>query len=96
MPRFKVDPRDVPPAGAARRLGLTEAAFRKHLPALQRRGFPAPDLTTGFYDLVAIERWMDERHGLAPGAQDASKVAPARIAKLMAELPDRKPPRRRS
>jgi hypothetical protein len=60
--RFKVDPRDVPMAKAARRLHLTEAQFAERLPKLYARGFPQPDQTTGMFDLVAIDRWTDLRH----------------------------------
>jgi hypothetical protein len=44
--RFKIEPKDVPAYAAARRLGLTEADFARHLPILLARGFPAPDATT--------------------------------------------------
>jgi len=53
--RFPVEPRDVPPAKAARRLHLTEAQFNEKLPDLHRRGFPRADPTTGMYDLKAID-----------------------------------------
>ena len=38
--RFKVQPRDVPPEIAARRLSKTLAEFEKALPNLLARGFP--------------------------------------------------------
>src|SRR5690606_9130818 len=38
--RFQVDPRDVPPEKAARRLGLTLERFEDLLPRLLARGFP--------------------------------------------------------
>ena len=60
--RFHVDPRDVPPYAAARRLGLTEAAFSERLPALLTRGFPRADATTGHFDLDAIDAWRKRRH----------------------------------
>jgi hypothetical protein len=63
--RFPVDPRDVPPEKAARRLHLTLAEFDSKLPELLARGFPRPDPTTGMYDLVAIDAWQDARSGLA-------------------------------
>ena len=59
--RFPVDPRDVPPQKAARRLGLTLDAFNQIREELLARGFPQPDPTTGNYDLVAINAWMDAR-----------------------------------
>jgi hypothetical protein len=60
--RFRVDPRDVPAEKAARRLHLTLPEFERCRVALYERGFPAPDPTTGMYDLHAIDRWMDARH----------------------------------
>jgi len=60
--RFRVDPRDVPPEKAARRLHLTPDDFRAKLPALLARGFPQPDPTTGMFDLAAIDQWMTARH----------------------------------
>lgn len=82
--RFPVEPRDVPPAKAARRLHLTPTEFAAKLPELQRRGFPAADPTTGMYDLKAIDSWMDRRSGLttAASARDAREVARERIANL--------------
>jgi hypothetical protein len=81
--RFPVDPRDVSPEKAARRLGLTLAEFEPLKDELFARGFPKPDPTTGNYDLVAIKRWQDQRSGIAPTgatltseprARDASEV----------------------
>jgi len=69
--RFRVDPRDVPPDKAARRLHLTPAEFSIKLPELLARGFPQPDLTTGMYDLAAIDEWMTARHGPQPRALTA-------------------------
>ena len=60
MPRFRIDPRDIPVDKVARRLHLTQARFDELLPALHDRGSPRPDPTTGMYDLHAIERWMDD------------------------------------
>jgi hypothetical protein len=59
--RFPIEPRDVPPAKAARRLHLTLAEFTAALPDLYRRGFPRPDETTGYYFLPAVDRWMESR-----------------------------------
>jgi hypothetical protein len=64
--RFPVDPRDVPPEKAARRLHLTPAEFRTKLPSLLARGFPQPDPTTGMYDLAAIDQWITGRHTPGP------------------------------
>lgn len=60
--RFQVDPRDVPPEKAARRLGLTMEAFGTLLPRLLGRGFPPSDPDTGNYDLDAIDAWRAARH----------------------------------
>jgi hypothetical protein len=66
--RFRVDPADVPPEKAARRLHLTLKQFSEILPNLLKRGFPAADPDTGMYDLEAIDNWRRSRHGLAsPG-----------------------------
>lgn len=87
--RFHVEPRDVSPDAAARRLGLTLAEFNAKLSNLIERGFPAADPDTGNYDLDAINRWQDARHPhlskggeTALGARDAGAVAKGRIAKL--------------
>ncbi len=66
--RFRVDPRGIPPVKAARRLGLTLAVFDAKLAELHARGFPRPDPTTGNYDLVAIDAWMDRQSPLLPPA----------------------------
>src|SRR5262245_10001186 len=86
--RFRIEPRDVPPEVAARRLGKTFAEFGAALPDLIARGFPQPDPTTGNFDLAAIDRWCDARHphlfaGAAPmQARDAAKVAKERISAM--------------
>jgi hypothetical protein len=89
--RFRVDPRDVPPEAAARRLGKTLAEFNAALPGLTARGFPQADPTTGNFDLAAIDRWCDARHPHLFGgnsvihARDARDVVPDRLARLRAE-----------
>jgi hypothetical protein len=60
--RYRVAPRDAPPAIAARALGLTLDQFSEKLPELLARGFPSIDKTTGKYDLKAIDRWQDARN----------------------------------
>jgi hypothetical protein len=86
--RFRVDPRDVPPEFAARRLGLPLPQFQEMLPALQARGFPMPDPTTGNFDLDAIDEWRKRRNphlfGLtdAPAARDAKLVVPGRLDRM--------------
>lgn len=77
--RYRVDPRDVPPEKAARRMGLTLAAFELNQEALYARGFPHPDPTTGMYDLVAIDAWMDARSNLTH-TPDLTDAKPARNA----------------
>jgi hypothetical protein len=59
--RHRVDPRDVPKAKIARRLHLSLSQFELAEPDLFARGFPKPDPTTGMFDLVAVDRWMDQR-----------------------------------
>ena len=86
--RFRIEPRDVPPEVAARRLGKTFAEFNSALPDLVARGFPQPDPTTGNFDLAAIDRWCDARHphlfcgGAAMQARDAKDVVQDRLAKM--------------
>jgi hypothetical protein len=88
--RFKLPPGgDVPPAVAARRIGLAVESFNEALPALMKRGFPAADPTTGNYDLDAIDAWRRRRFphlypgdGLTPPAtaRNARDVVAARVA----------------
>jgi hypothetical protein len=62
---------DVPLAHAAKRLGLTEPAFRTALPELIERGFPEADPTTGNFDLQAIDEWRRQRYPRLFGVDDA-------------------------
>jgi hypothetical protein len=84
--RHRVDPGDVPPEKAARRMHLTLARFEEVLPDLLARGFPAADQTTGMFDLEAIDLWRKNRHraesGLTatPVARNARDVVRARLA----------------
>lgn len=84
--RFHVDPRDVPPEKAARRLGLTLEQFTELLPRLLSRGFPASDPDTGNYDLDAIDEWRAARHRriLPAGQKQAnnSGLVAARLEKM--------------
>ena len=86
--RFAVEPRDIPPSIAARRLGLTLTHFNAVLPNLISRGFPTPDPDTGQFDLFAIDKWCDARHSHLFGddalmqARDASTVAKQRIERM--------------
>jgi hypothetical protein len=87
--RYRVDPRDVPPAKAARKLHITIAEFNRSKDDLFARGFPRPDPTTGNYDLKAIEAWMDARSALAtplnnePQPRDARDGFAERAARLL-------------
>jgi hypothetical protein len=76
--RFRIQPRDVPPEIAARRLGATLPEFESVLPRLICRGFPAPDPDTGKFDLHAIDRWCDARHKHLFGDQAAMQARDAR------------------
>ncbi|MHC2842859.1 hypothetical protein [Bradyrhizobium diazoefficiens] len=60
--RYRVDPGDVPPEKAARRLHLSPERFNELLPRLIARGFPPADPDTGMYDLEAIDAWRRGRH----------------------------------
>ena len=86
--RSKVAVRDAPMIQAARKLGLTVEQFRTKLPELYRRNFPAPDPTTGLWDLQAIDRWQDARNPQIFGQSagdvpiDARTVAKERLARL--------------
>lgn len=60
--RFAIEPRDVPPDKAARRLGIDMDQFEALLPRLLSRGFPPSDPDTGNYDLDAIDAWRASRH----------------------------------
>lgn len=60
--RTHVQPGDVHPAAAARRMGMTMAEFEAVLPRLLSRGFPAADRDTGMFDLDAIDTWRRRRN----------------------------------
>ena len=86
--RYRVDPRDVPAAKAARRLHLTLAEFERLLPELTARGFPTADPTTGMYDLDAIDAWRRARHPQAdltntPAPRDARDVVMERLGTFL-------------
>ncbi len=86
--RFRVEPRDIPPNAAARRLGLSVEQFQEKLPALLQRGFPAPDVTTGNFCLEAIDQWRFRRFPqlfslpAIEGPKTDRETARARIANL--------------
>jgi hypothetical protein len=72
--RFHVKPRCVPPAIAARRLGLTPKAFNDKLPALRAAGFPNPEPVTGNYDLEAIDRYLERGNAELFASDDLSEA----------------------
>lgn len=87
MPRFSVQPGDVPREAAARRMGMAAEAFEQTLPKLIARGFPKPDPDTGNFDLDAIDAWRRSRHpslfsSTPPAARDASTNFAERIASI--------------
>jgi hypothetical protein len=87
--RYRIEPRDVPLAKAARKLGLTVTQFNGVKDELFARGFPRPDPTTGHYDLKAIEAWQDARSGLSipmtdgPSLRDPGDGFEERAARLL-------------
>ena len=82
-PRFThVQAADVPPVVAARRMGLAAPQFTEALPALLARGFPAPDPTTGNYDIEAIDAWRRARHDRAAVAHANPALLLDRINRL--------------
>jgi hypothetical protein len=72
--RFSVDPRDLPPEKIARRLHLALVEFLALKSELKSRGFPEPDRSTGMYDSVAVERWMDARSHLTAARSDDAQT----------------------
>ena len=60
--RARIEPADIPPAMAARVMGLSLKDFEAALPDLIRRGFPVADQTTGNYSLEAIHAWRARRY----------------------------------
>jgi hypothetical protein len=86
--RHRVDPGDVPPEKAARRLHLTAERFNELLPKLLARGFPPADPDTGNYDLDAIDQWRKSRNprlfGLTP-LVPASQPEPVKASLNMGE-----------
>ena len=64
--RWPIDPADVPPDKAARRLHLTLGEFNLKLPSLLERGFPRPDPDTGNFGLDAIDLWRNRRDRILP------------------------------
>jgi hypothetical protein len=86
--RHRVDPADVPPVKAARRLGLTLDEFRAKLPALIAAGFPPADPVTGNFGLDAIDAYRRRRdhqnpqQGGSPAPKDARRVVNERLQRI--------------
>ncbi len=88
--KFAAGTGDCPPIAAARVLWLSLEDFQRKLPELQKRGFPAPDPTTGNYDMDAIGAWRRSRYphlypdSLTPAttARDARDVVADRVARI--------------
>lgn len=69
--RYRLDPRLVPPHKAARYLHLTLRQFEDALPSLISRGFPRPCPVIGYFDLTAINEWLDRQSGVEGQKDDA-------------------------
>jgi hypothetical protein len=89
--RFKIEPGDVPPLTAARRLGLSLEAFTAKLPELVAKGFPQPNPVTGNYCLEAVDAWRKAFYPhllgqlsltASSGARDAKDVVGSRLARI--------------
>jgi len=86
--RVRIEPGDIHPDAAARRMGLTRAEFEAALSRLLARGFPRADPDTGMYDLAAIDTWRRRRHPeifnlTASGdPRDAKALMAERIARI--------------
>ena len=70
--RFKIDPRMIPAEKVARRLGITKANFEAKRLELEQAGFPKADPIIGTYSLLAVDGWIDRRHG---SAMDLERMA---------------------
>lgn len=82
--RIRVDPRLVAPEKAARRLGMTLAAFADIREELERRGFPKPIPVVGNYPLELVDRWIDEKAGLL--SDDSPAGAEAAMLRSIANM----------
>ena len=61
-PRRLPERGDISTALVAQRLGLSTDEFNQCRAALEKRGFPEPDATTGLYAIEAIDRWRLRRY----------------------------------
>ena len=79
---------DAPPSRMVKCLAISVDDFERMRPALEARGFPKPDPTTGNYDLDAVHAWRKFRNphlfGLTavPSARDAAAVIDERLERL--------------
>lgn len=88
--RPRIEPGDVHPAAAAKRMGMTLAEFEAVLPRLLSRGFPDADRDTGMFDLDAIDAWRRRRNPhlfgepspltQPPSGRDVQGIVAARLA----------------
>ena len=74
-PKFNLPPRGVTDEEAAGYLGMGPTKYNRIRPQLVASGFPEPDPLTGLLDWKAIERWWDERSGLAEDGGDKGLLA---------------------
>ena len=79
----------MPAALVAQRLGLSTDEFNQCRPALEKRGFPSSDVTTGLYAIEAIDRWRLSRYprlfpelAAVSTAVDAHSVFEARLGRI--------------
>jgi hypothetical protein len=68
---------------------MSLADFERLRPALEDRGFPEADVTTGLYAVEAVDRWRLRRYphlfpelSGSPGAIDASSVFHERLRRV--------------
>ena len=71
-PRYAASPRIWNAYEVAARLGKCETWLRDHLRELVAEGFPPYDERLKGWDSTAIERWLDERSGIAATATEQS------------------------
>ncbi|HEV7285620.1 MAG TPA: hypothetical protein VGN75_12250 [Kaistia sp.] len=61
----------------AERVGVSEKAWRRLVPVLERDGLPRKDALIGKRYWPAVQAWMDRRHSvhanMAPSAQDGEE-----------------------
>jgi hypothetical protein len=94
--RYVVEPRLVPMTKAARRLHLTLAEFKAHLPALRRDGFPTACAITGHFDLKAIDAWLDKRAGVVEPNEISDDEAERIFQEALANIGEPTKPRTKS